>query len=76
MGTQTAIAEQIVTQGGDYVLALKGNQGRLFESVQQRFETVLSQESETGKWDFYETTDVGHGRKRRGDVGAWEVLKT
>ena len=63
MGTQTAIAEQIVTQGGDYVLALKGNQGHLFESVQQRFETVLSQEHATNEWDFYETTEVGHGRE-------------
>jgi hypothetical protein len=35
----------------------------LFESVQQRFETVLSQERETNEWDFYETTDVGHGRQ-------------
>ncbi len=29
MGTQKAIALQIVAQGGDYVLALKGNQGNL-----------------------------------------------
>jgi predicted transposase YbfD/YdcC len=28
MGTQTAIAHQIITQGGDYVLALKGNPQR------------------------------------------------
>ena len=31
MGTQTAIAEQIVTGGGDYVLALKGNQDSLHQ---------------------------------------------
>ena len=35
MGTQKAIAQQIVEQGGDYVLALKGNQGNLFEDVEQ-----------------------------------------
>ena len=29
MGTQTAIADQIVTGGGDYILALKGNQHSL-----------------------------------------------
>ena len=31
MGCQRAIAEQIVSQGGDYVLRLKGNQGTLHE---------------------------------------------
>lgn len=34
MGTQKTIAAPIVTQGGDYVLALKGNQGNLFKAVQ------------------------------------------
>ena len=43
MGTQKLIAEQIITQGGDYVLALKGNQGNLFEAVQQRFERAQAQ---------------------------------
>ena len=33
MGTQTAIAEKIVDGGGDYILALKGNQGTLHDAV-------------------------------------------
>ena len=33
MGCQRAIAQQIVDQGGDYVLALKGNQGILHDDV-------------------------------------------
>lgn len=33
MGCQTAIAEQIVEQGGEYVLALKGNQGTIHQKV-------------------------------------------
>jgi len=33
MGTQTAIAEKIVDNGGDYILAVKGNQGALEEEV-------------------------------------------
>ena len=33
IGTQKAIAEQIVASGGDYVLALKDNQGKLEEKV-------------------------------------------
>jgi predicted transposase YbfD/YdcC len=32
MGTQTAIAEKIIEGGGDYVLALKGNQGTLHDA--------------------------------------------
>lgn len=33
MGTQKAIAAEIVDQGADYVLALKGNQGRLHQAI-------------------------------------------
>ena len=33
MGTQTAIAEKIRTKRADYVLALKGNQGTMYEDV-------------------------------------------
>src|SRR5205823_1291206 len=38
MGCQKEIAAQISDQGGDYVLALKGNQGRLHEEVVEFFE--------------------------------------
>src|SRR5271163_2646836 len=33
LNCQRAIAQQIIDQGGDYVLALKGNQGRLHDDV-------------------------------------------
>jgi predicted transposase YbfD/YdcC len=33
MGTQTAIAEKIIKNGGNYILAVKGNQGKLEEEV-------------------------------------------
>ena len=33
MGTQTAIAAQVIAGGGDYVLALKGNQSTLHQAV-------------------------------------------
>lgn len=33
MGRQTAIAEKIRKRRADYVLALKGNQGNLYEDV-------------------------------------------
>jgi predicted transposase YbfD/YdcC len=44
MGCQKKIAEQIVQQGGDYVLSLKGNQGSLQEDVSTYFTSTLSPE--------------------------------
>lgn len=41
MGTQLVIAKQIIEQGGDYVLALKENQGRLYEEVVEFSQSCL-----------------------------------
>jgi len=40
MGCQTEIANTIIEQGADYVLALKGNQGNLHKDVQQLFSSA------------------------------------
>src|SRR2546425_1480860 len=37
MGTQTKIADQIIEQAGEYALALKDNQGNLYEEVKATF---------------------------------------
>lgn len=63
MGCQTEIAAQIVEQQGDYVLALKGNQGNLHEDVEQLFEYVRKQNFHTIEHDFYQTQEQGHGRQ-------------
>lgn len=42
MGCQTAIAQQIVEQKGDYVLSLKGNQGTLHDDVKTWFASALA----------------------------------
>ena len=42
MGCQTNIADLIIGQGADYVLALKGNQGSLHEDVQWLFEQATA----------------------------------
>lgn len=67
MGTQKSIAQQIVGQGGEYVLALKGNQGGLYEDVHQLFDWAHKQGFKHIDHDFYETLEAGHGRieKRR-----------
>lgn len=61
-GTQTAIAEQIVAAGGDYVLALKGNQKGLAEDVQRLFEWGRSIDFAEVQHDHVRTTTKDHGR--------------
>src|SRR3954447_13749714 len=63
MGTQKAIAKQIIEGEADYVLAVKGNQETLHQAV---IDYVLEQ----SEADFagvkarqHETRDVGHGRQ-------------
>ena len=56
MGCQKKIAQQIVQQDGDYVLSLKGNQGKLHEDVATYFTSSLSPEA------AIVTVDGGHGR--------------
>ena len=55
MGTQRAIAEKIVQNGGDYILSVKGNQGSLQEEVQ------ATCERNTPVYDHC-TVEKGHGR--------------
>lgn len=62
MGTQKAIAKQIIDQGGDYVLALKGNQGTLDQDVRLFLETELKKNAPKMIKDSYEEADKGHGR--------------
>ena len=79
MGCQKAIAQQIVDQGGDYVLALKRNQGTLYAEVKQLFESVHTTASEAAALSYYETEEVNHGRveiRRYWTTDALEGLST
>jgi predicted transposase YbfD/YdcC len=62
MGCQTAIAAQIVAQQGDYVLALKGNQGNIHQDVVQLFHHAQASNFRDIAHDFYQTQEQGHGR--------------
>lgn len=62
MGTQKAIAEQIIAGGGDYVLSLKGNQGNLHEDVEQLFNWAQQQAFQNIEHEFCQTLDGAHGR--------------
>jgi predicted transposase YbfD/YdcC len=62
MGCQRAIAQQIVTQGGDYVLALKRNHEHLYDAVEALFQPAPATPSAGPCLSYYETTDKAHGR--------------
>jgi predicted transposase YbfD/YdcC len=63
MGTQTAIAQQIVEQKkADYLLALKGNQGTLLADVEDLFKGCDEVNFEAVPHDYAQTIEKGHGR--------------
>lgn len=57
MGCQTAIAHQIVAQGGDYVLALKANHPDLFGNVRDSFALA-----DAATLSRTRSVEKGHGR--------------
>src|SRR5664280_8804 len=61
MGTQKAIAEQIVAGEADYVLALKGNQETLHQAVINYIDDQL--EGDLSHVQEHVTTEKGHGRE-------------
>lgn len=76
MGCQTAIAEQIVRQGGDYLLAVKDNQASLHEAVRDFFSTARDHQFAGLAHSFAETIDAGHGRIETRRCWASECLQT
>lgn len=62
MGTQTAIAAQIKQAEGEYVLALKGNQGKLNQQVEAWFEQALAQNFSGIEHSYDQTVEAGHHR--------------
>jgi predicted transposase YbfD/YdcC len=62
MGCQTAIAEQIVAGGGDYVLAVKDNQPQLAEALRDFFTALNAPGYPMREVSVHETLDKGHGR--------------
>jgi predicted transposase YbfD/YdcC len=88
LGTQKAIAEQIVDGGADYVLALKGNQETLHQAVLDHVSRHLDNDFADVAARRHQETDVGHGREeyRRyvqmpvpeglPGAGAWKGLRS
>ncbi len=62
MGCQTAIAEQIVAQQADYVLAVKGNQANLQEDMALFFRLGRQNNFQKGPPTYDQTVNKDHGR--------------
>src|SRR6516162_4589397 len=63
MGTQKALAEQIIDSGADYVLALKGNQETLHQAVLDYVSQHLDNDFADVAARRHQETDRGHGRE-------------
>lgn len=61
-GCQKNIAAQIVRDKGDYVLALKGNQGKLFDDVRLLMDSHIRDGLADGPVSHYVEAEEGHGR--------------
>ena len=72
MGWQTAIASQIQAQGGDYLLALKGNHKKAYKAVKRHFHAHIEHQL---AWrtaeNFFDAFDDSHGRTVRRRV--WTI---
>jgi predicted transposase YbfD/YdcC len=62
-GCQKGIAGQIREQGGDYLLAVKGNQPALHDAVLAAFGRALEADGGGPAQDDYEAVERAHGRR-------------
>ena len=65
MGTQTAIAEKIIDGGGDFVLALKGNQGTLHDGTIDYIHQQIKTDFRGIGARRHDTWEKKHGRIER-----------
>lgn len=61
-GCQKEIARQVRGQGGDYLLAVKGNQPTLHRAVQAVFDRACEADFAGVEHDGHEAVEDGHGR--------------
>jgi len=62
IGTQTEICETIIEGGGDYLLAVKENQGHLFEDIQCLFDVDVALGMKYAQYSYAKSVNKGHGR--------------
>ena len=80
MGCQKQIAQTILGQGADYLLAVKDNQPSLYEAINELFFESDDEAFDDYFTDYVEQANKGHGReeKRRcwvcDELGEWSPL--
>jgi predicted transposase YbfD/YdcC len=62
MGCQKEIAQKVLDRGGQYVLAVKANQGTLQEDIRLFLDDAVERDFRGIEHDVYEQTEKGHGR--------------
>lgn len=62
IGTQTKIARQIIQAEGDYLLAVKHNQGKLYRDLEMLFSYDQQQGFAETPYDYAKEVKKGHGR--------------
>lgn len=62
MGTQTDIAEQIIDQQADYLLAVKDNQAHLHEDIDLLFRLAQDNDFQTVESTYARSVNKDHGR--------------
>jgi predicted transposase YbfD/YdcC len=62
IGTQTKIAKAILDRDGDYLLAVKENQGHLYEDIHDLFEEDQKYDFEEAPYSYAKTINKDHGR--------------
>jgi predicted transposase YbfD/YdcC len=65
MGCQTEIATLIIGQNSDYALALKKNQGHLYQEVERLFNDALTDPTRSIPLQTHQTIEKGHGRMEK-----------
>ena len=63
MGCQKQIVKSIVDKSGEYVIALKKNQGNLYKNVEEIFKEAIAKRFEGFKYSDYHTKEDEHGRE-------------
>jgi predicted transposase YbfD/YdcC len=67
-GCQKEVAKQVRERGGDYLLAVKGNQPTLHEAVQGVFRRACEADFAGVRCDGHEQAEAGHGRHEQRDT--------
>ena len=63
LNTQTAIAKQIVDADADYILAVKKNQGTLYEDLEMLFDGFEEEHYQSVSYQTAQKTNEGHDRQ-------------